>query len=133
MAYILLYCWQYHRQLWLSQLSAQSIIVLLAKSPIAECKVTLSKVISDEATAARICKHMCRDLEYRKILDYTLQQYLMLLNILLRYSPAFVKARVWKVDCFRAIAAACQRQLCSGTEFDEGNTRVIREGFRAIK
>lgn len=133
MADILLYCWQYHRQLWLSQLSAQSIIVLLAKSPIAECKVTLSKVISDEATAARICKHMCRDLECEKTLDSTLFQYLILLNVLLRESPVFFRDQVGKVDFFRAVAAGCQRQLCSGDECCEDNLPILEEGFKVVE
>lgn len=133
MAEILLYCWQYHTQLWISELGVRYIVLQLVNNPIVECRTTISKVITDEATTSRICKHMCRDLECEKTLDSTLFQYLILLNVLLRESPVFFRDQVGKVDFFRAVAAGCQRQLCSGDECCEDNLPILEEGFKVVE
>lgn len=132
MAEVLLYCWQFHKQVWLSAYSVGMIILFIGKQTEDEARRIVSMVITNDDAASRICKNICRDLVHKRVVDDECHQYLIFLSVLLRASPAFAKARRGKSDYFRSVGIACQRQLCSGKDNDL-ELLILEEGFGAIE
>lgn len=139
MAELLIYCWQFFPGIRSRATCVNFITILIAdsQSPVEKYEKVLVKVITDAQEADHIARVLFKDLRNKALVDEKLAWYFEFLDILMRGSPLFAQSGTIKIDArtgiLRSMAAACQRQLCSGSE-SNARWRLpnIRKGLTVI-
>ncbi|KAJ3479433.1 hypothetical protein NLI96_g9059 [Meripilus lineatus] len=128
-AELMLYTWQYEKNITYSELAVEVMFTVFTESEPEKYEEPMSKAITDEVTAGRLSRNICDNLVHERTLDTQLAEMLFILCVFLRNNDLLALSR--KGNYLKSVAVALQKQLCSGI-YVKLDMRTMRYGLQAL-